>query len=338
MSARFLDRVLEALGRVRVLAADVEVALLASGRDAGDRERFDHRERVLLRDHAVLERAGLALVGVADEVVRMHRLLGDRLPLHTGWERGAASAHQLGVRDLSKRPLRPVLEREPQRLVPFVRPVVVDRSWIDVSDPAQESEALGGLQRRSLRVPADRPSPTLDEGTDALEAHLTDLIGVGAVATGLQERGRRHLAQTETWAPQHLVPTVRADRFLDVADEAVGTMQAACDVVADVEDRLWAFVGREHRVERRDAVGLGGRHREPFADVVHATGTDPACCTLQGVQRRQQQMAVVPSIRAATGHPVVERGPLDGPVPRALGRARAARRPRRAPRPTARPA
>ena len=67
---------------MRVLAPDVEEPLLRPGREAGDRQRLDHRERVVLHQDAVLEGAGLGLVRVADEVVRAHRLLRDRLPLH----------------------------------------------------------------------------------------------------------------------------------------------------------------------------------------------------------------------------------------------------------------
>ena len=54
----------------RVLAAQVEVAPLAAGREAGDRHRLDQRERVALHHDAVLERARLGLVGVADQVMR----------------------------------------------------------------------------------------------------------------------------------------------------------------------------------------------------------------------------------------------------------------------------
>ena len=95
--ARGGDRGDEPVPGQRVLAAQVQVAVLAAGGDAGDRHRLDDEERVVLEDHAVLERPRLGLVGVADQVVRALGVAGDRLPLAPGRERGAAAAHQLGV-------------------------------------------------------------------------------------------------------------------------------------------------------------------------------------------------------------------------------------------------
>src|SRR6185369_3317374 len=93
--ARRLDRAGHPLGGQRVLAAQVEVAALAAGRVAGDRHALDDRERILFHQQAVLERARLGLVGVADQVVRPGRRLRDRVPLAPGGERGAAAADQL---------------------------------------------------------------------------------------------------------------------------------------------------------------------------------------------------------------------------------------------------
>ncbi len=83
-----------------ILAADVEVALRRARREGGDRHRLDDRERIALHQHPVLERAGLRLVGVADEVVRLGGLRRDRGPLAAGRERRAAAADELGCGDL----------------------------------------------------------------------------------------------------------------------------------------------------------------------------------------------------------------------------------------------
>ncbi len=80
---------------VGVLAADVEVAALATGREASDGHAFQDRERVALHDHAVLERARLRLVGVADEVVGLRGLVGDGCPLAAGREGGTAAPDEL---------------------------------------------------------------------------------------------------------------------------------------------------------------------------------------------------------------------------------------------------
>ncbi len=90
----------------RVLAAEVEVAGRAARGEGGDRHRLDDEERVALEQDAVLERAGLGFVGVADEVVRLGGLGGDRRPLAAGREGRAAATHQLRRRHLGDHGLR----------------------------------------------------------------------------------------------------------------------------------------------------------------------------------------------------------------------------------------
>ena len=51
----------------RVLAADVDVALVGADRVGGDGHALEHAVRIALEDAAVHEGAGVALVGVADD-------------------------------------------------------------------------------------------------------------------------------------------------------------------------------------------------------------------------------------------------------------------------------
>ena len=74
--ARLRDRALQPRDRQRILAADVDVAAARSrSRTPAIVIASTTRERILFHQHAVLERARLRLVGVADEVVRARRLL-----------------------------------------------------------------------------------------------------------------------------------------------------------------------------------------------------------------------------------------------------------------------
>ena len=82
----------------RVLAADVEIALVAPVAKARDRHGLDDGEGVALDQDAVLERARLRLVGVADQVMRLRGLRGHRGPLPPGREGRAAAAHELATR------------------------------------------------------------------------------------------------------------------------------------------------------------------------------------------------------------------------------------------------
>jgi exodeoxyribonuclease VII small subunit len=65
---------------------------------------------------------------------------------------------------------------------------------------------------------------------------------------------------------------------------------AADDVVADVDDLVGPRLEREQRVEARHPVRIGGRDRQPLADVAERPFADPAAGVLDAVQGRQEQM------------------------------------------------
>ena len=140
---RGVDGVLQPLGGQRVFAAEVDEALLAARREGGDRHGLDQAEGIALHDHPVLERAGLGLVRVADQVVGPDRLAGDRLPLPAGGERRAAPAHELGVGHLADDALGAQLDRPAQRLVPAVGAVVVEARRVRRRPPVGAAEATG---------------------------------------------------------------------------------------------------------------------------------------------------------------------------------------------------
>ena len=72
------DRLGEALDGQRVLGAHVDVALVRADRVAADEHALDDGVRVALEDGAVHERAGVALVGVADDVLLVAPATGAR--------------------------------------------------------------------------------------------------------------------------------------------------------------------------------------------------------------------------------------------------------------------
>ena len=92
--ARLRQRDLEAADRQRVLGAAVDVAPLRADGVAGDDHAFDERMRIAFERRAVHERAGVALVGVADDVLRPALRLAGQLPLGAGGETAAAAAPQ----------------------------------------------------------------------------------------------------------------------------------------------------------------------------------------------------------------------------------------------------
>jgi hypothetical protein len=179
--------VLHARLREWVLAAHVQVALLAAGRVGGDRHRLHHGERVALHQHAVLEGPGLGLVGVADQVVRPARLARDRVPLASHRERGAAAPDEAGVHHLADDALRAELERAPQRVVAAVGAVVVQALGIDRADTTQQAQARVARLRRRRGCQLGRGGAGQD-GDHALGVDADELALQRRLA-GLGEQG-----------------------------------------------------------------------------------------------------------------------------------------------------
>ena len=134
------DRARQPLRGQRILAANVDVALLAAGGVAGDGHRLDDGERILLHEDAVLERAGLRLVGVADEVVGTDGGLGDGLPLAARRKGGSPAPDELRVDDLAQDSLGAQLHGPAQGLVAALGAIVVEARGIDVADAAQQPQ------------------------------------------------------------------------------------------------------------------------------------------------------------------------------------------------------
>jgi hypothetical protein len=93
------DGVFERRRRPRVLAAHVDERLLGAGRPGGDDQAFQQLMGAAFEENAVLEGAGLGLVGVTHEVLRPVRLLGHERPLQTRQKARAAAALQAGILD-----------------------------------------------------------------------------------------------------------------------------------------------------------------------------------------------------------------------------------------------
>jgi hypothetical protein len=105
--------------QVAVLAAQVDEAELGAKHKRGHRHAFDHRIGLAHQQHAILERAGLAFVGVADNDTRAafrHRRGTRELPLLRCREAGAAAAAQTRCGEVLQRRLGAACECGAQRL------------------------------------------------------------------------------------------------------------------------------------------------------------------------------------------------------------------------------
>jgi hypothetical protein len=74
-----------------VLVPNEDPALVAAAHCHPEQQALQHDVRLLGHDLAILERAGLGLVGVADRVLRRRVLRGHELPLRA--RREARAAH-----------------------------------------------------------------------------------------------------------------------------------------------------------------------------------------------------------------------------------------------------
>ena len=98
--ARFFQGFLEALVDFEDFAVDVVVADADAHGVGGDGHAFNHDVRIEAQDVAVLERAGLAFVGVADQVLLAGEGARHEAPLQAGRKARAAAAAQAGGLDL----------------------------------------------------------------------------------------------------------------------------------------------------------------------------------------------------------------------------------------------
>ncbi len=197
------DRVGDARLGVRVLAADVEVALRRAGREGGDGHRLDGGERVALEQHAVLERARLGLVGVAHEVVRLGRPGSRPRPTcgRSGRRRRRDRGAATSVTSAMTR-VRTHLERLGEGGVAAVGAVVVERGRVDDADAAEEASRHAVDRRRiaeglSRRVHGPPRAVDDADGIDRCERERRGRLA------GEREQGRRRaIAQPQARTAQ----------------------------------------------------------------------------------------------------------------------------------------
>ena len=195
--ARGHKRVAQALDRERILVPHVDVALHRAvvGADGVGRDdhTLDHRMRVAFEHRTVHERAGVALVGVADDVVLVTGVLAARTPLSAGGEACAAAAAQAALVDLVDYGQRiGGLEHLGQRRIPAVGDVVVQRVGVDLAVEAEHYALLPGvegdvlLQGYRLAGLGMLVQQSLDHSV-AHDAGLDELVDIRGLEPGIEQ-------------------------------------------------------------------------------------------------------------------------------------------------------
>ncbi len=293
------DRLRERCREVRVLAAQVEEAPRRADRVRADRHALEYEVGVAREQHAVLERAGLAFVGVADDVARRARRRAARLPLEPGGEPRTAAAAQVRALDRVEGGGRALRQRRdalaPRALVAgcfglacaagdrgtqrVARRHVRVEQHVAAADVVRDFEQLARpLRERHLpadqfghRVDARRRHPrnraAVDEDRRALVAHA-----------GARRRVDRHQAVLRHLAA--LDPQVRA--------QALEQREVAGHPVRDVVREQHAIAaGRgevQERVEAGHALDAGARKAQPVREERDRRGRQPALDFLRVAQ------------------------------------------------------
>ena len=115
---------------MRIFDTQIDEAASRADRDTGDRHALDQREGIAFHEHAIGERARVALVRIARDVFLAGGLIEHRLPLDAGGKRGAAAAPQSGIRHGAHDLARRHAERRRETGVAALRDVVVETRGI----------------------------------------------------------------------------------------------------------------------------------------------------------------------------------------------------------------
>jgi hypothetical protein len=103
-----------------ILAAQVEQALLGTDGESGNAHAIEDEVGMARQQHAILEGAGLSLVGVADDVAAALQVPAGRaacrFPLRVRRETGAAAPAQIGQLHLVEQPFASACNCRPHRL------------------------------------------------------------------------------------------------------------------------------------------------------------------------------------------------------------------------------
>jgi hypothetical protein len=111
-----LQHRLQALQQVAVLAAQVDQPAPRPHDPGADGHALDHAIGITRQQHPVLERARLALVGVADHIACLPRGVAAQLPLGRRGIAGAAAPAQFGALEIVEHALWPTGNGRSQRL------------------------------------------------------------------------------------------------------------------------------------------------------------------------------------------------------------------------------
>ena len=155
----------------RILRAHIDIALVAADGETRDHHALEHTVWIALHHAAVHERAGIALVGVADEMLLLPFRLPGGVPLKPGGEARSAAAAQAGIEniaaDLLVRHLEQCLFK---RAVAALGDILLDVLGVRRAAVFQHHTVLLFIKRDILLLRVRRAVEMVDQTVDDLAA------------------------------------------------------------------------------------------------------------------------------------------------------------------------
>jgi hypothetical protein len=307
---RILDRLLHRREQVIELPANVDVGGFRSDCVAADQATLHEQVGIAFHQQVILEGARLALVGVADDVFRLRRLLVDELPLEAGREPRATASAKTG--------LLHVLDHRLGRHLQGLLQTFVSGLILDV---VIESRAAGRIRelrehrlvvRQRLRFRGRRGVLPLADAflaqvavAQRLETGRLHAIDEAAHLLRLEvlvplivihHHHRRAIAGAEAF---HLLDGehpgrigfagLDAERGLQFFDHALGAGERARQRRAHLQHVLAHRVAVEHHVIRHDVFDFRRRAADHLRHVTHRVVADVTLLFLHEIQGMQHR-------------------------------------------------
>src|SRR5690606_3478470 len=251
--------------------------------------------------------AGLALVGVADEILLPRRVRRHERKLEAGREaRSAAPAKARGLDLLDDRLAVELAAQHPlPRLVAADLVVVLERPRLAVELERREADEIAlrhdlppenGLSSPQKRGPPP-PLRSVQRIEDLIDLLRREVLVVDVVHHHHRSADARREALLLTFqidaAVRRALAGLDAELALDMRDDLVRAAQHARDVRAHRDVMPPDRLRLEHRVERRDLVDLDRQEIEILRDRVHQRLREiSAVLVLHRVQRRDHGRAL----------------------------------------------
>ena len=269
-----LQHGLQRFEQVAVFAAQVDQPAARADQPGGDAHALDHRVGMAREQHAVLEGAGLALVGIAHHHVLAARRLAAQRPFQPGGKARAAAAAQVALLHLGQHARDAARQRRRQCRARRRR---LGQQHVGAADMVLHLEPFG-RPLRHRHAAADQ------------RGHLRHARGIqpGDDLVVVDQQRRALVAQAGAGGGVHADQPVLADAAgrhaqaaAQVGHQRLAAEQTVGDVVAEQDAVLAHRLGVEEAVEAGHALHLGQRQAQAGGHLGQRRARQPAVLRLQ---------------------------------------------------------